>query len=431
MNELLYYLLPVAIVVISASWHLSHGRSRSEFHAAVHEESKEAGLSEPPSLHPVVDLSICMGSGACVDACPEQALGIIDGKGTVVSPAVCIGHGACAASCPVEAIKLVFGTAARGMEIPEVNPEFESNVHGIFIAGELGGMGLISKSVEQGRQAVATVAKRPRGKADYDLVIVGAGPAGISASLHALEEKLRSVTIEQEGSLGGATFHYPRRKISIHAPLTLPFFGEIKALEISKEYLSEIWQKILVEARPNIRFHEQMATIERDGELFVVRTNIDSYRTANVLLSIGRRGSPRKLGVPGEELPKVVYRMIEAEQYRGTHVLVVGGGDSALEAALDIAAQPGTTVTLSYRGNAFDRAKRNNRERLDDAIANKRLSLCLASNVEEITDREVVLSMAGDKQTIANDAVIICAGGTLPTSFLKDMGIKVNVHYGA
>ncbi len=430
MNDALFYLVPAAIFAISLRWNLSNKRKRSQDHATALKEAKEAGLTEPPSLHPVVDLGICVGSGACVRACPEQALGVIDGKGTVINPAFCIGHGACAAACPVEAIKLVFGTATRGMEIPEVNPEFESNVRGVFIAGELGGMGLISKAVEQGRQAIAAIAKRASGQADLDLVIIGAGPAGISASLHAHEQKLRYVTIEQEDSLGGTTYRYPRRKVVVTTPFTLPFVGEINVQEISKESLNEIWQKIYREAKPNIRFGEQMEGIERDGDLFVVKSNLGSYRTANVLLSIGRRGSPRKLGVPGENLPKVVYKLIEAEQYRGAHVLIVGGGDSALEAALDIAEQPGTTVTLSYRRNAFNRVKKNNRSRLDDAIANQRVKVFLESNVAEVLEKEVVLSIDGNKQKIINDAVIVCAGGELPSAFLKEIGIKVAMHYG-
>jgi thioredoxin reductase/NAD-dependent dihydropyrimidine dehydrogenase PreA subunit len=390
----------------------------------------ESGLTEPPSLHPVVDTSICIGSGACTRACPENAMGVIDGKGLLVSPSHCIGHGACAASCPVGAIKLVFGTAKRGMEIPNVNPEFETNVPGLFIAGELGGMGLIRNAVKQGTQAIGTIAGRPRGNADLDVIIVGAGPAGISASLAAKQSNLRYVTIEQEDSLGGTTYHYPRNKLVMTAPMNLPLIGEIKVREISKEALMEIWRGVLDKAKLDVHFSERMEDITQEDGVFVVKTSKGSYRAASVLLAIGRRGTPRKLGAKGEEHPKVVYRLIEAEQYRGLHVLVVGGGDSALEAALDISDQPGTTVTLSYRSNAFSRVKPKNRERLDQAIANQRIQAALETTVKEITPDLVRLKKGDEMIELPNQAIIVCAGGELPTPMLKKIGIAVEAHYG-
>src|SRR5574343_1228928 len=357
MSDLIYYLPPLLLILIPALFHLRAKKKHSESCHAVLKEAQESGLTEPPSLHPVVDLSICMGSGACVRSCPEHALGIIKGKGVLINPTHCIGPGACAPACPVGAIRLVFGTAKRGMDIPQVTPEFETNIPGIFIAGELGGMGLIRNAIRQGTHAVKAITARPRGQADLDLVIIGAGPAGISASLAAKEAGLKYVTIEQEDSLGGTTYHYPRNKLVMTLPRNLPLIGEIKVREISKEELMEIWTGVLDKATPNIRFSERMEEIAPHDSIFTVRTNKASYATANVLLAIGRRGTPRKLGVSGEENPKVVYRLIEAGQYQGKHVLVVGGGDSALEAALDVANEPGTHVTLSYRGKAFDRVK--------------------------------------------------------------------------
>lgn len=410
--------------------HMRKTHKRSCAHAAVLKEAREAGLTEPPTLHPVVDLSVCMGSGSCVRACPEKALGVINGKGVLINPSHCIGHGACAPACPVGAIKLVFGTAKRGVEIPQVNPEFETNIPGIFIAGELGGMGLIRNAVRQGTQAIGTIAQRPRGKADFDVVIVGAGPAGISSSLAAKAAGLRYVTIEQEDSLGGTTYHYPRNKLVMTAPMKLPLFGEVKVKEVSKEELMEIWTGVLDKAEPDIRFSERMEEIVQEEDGFTVRTNKSSYRTANILLAIGRRGTPRKLGAKGEEHPKVVYRLIDPEQYRGRRVLVVGGGDSALEAALDVANEPGTTVTLSYRGRAFDRVKPKNRTRLEEAIVNKKIVQILESTVKEICEDKVVLAKGESSLELPNDAVIVCAGGELPTPMLKKIGIQVEAHYG-
>jgi len=291
-------------------------------------------------------------------------------------------------------------------------------------------MGLIRKAVEQGRQAIVNIAKRPKGQTQYDLVIVGAGPAGISASLNAQEQKFKYVTIEQEDAAGGTTYHYPRRKLVMTAPLKLPVVGEIKVREVSKEALMDIWSQVIAKTKPNIRYNEQMTNIERIDGGFVVTTNRDSYRTANILLAIGRRGTPRKLGAKGEDRSKVMYRLIEAEQYKNAHVLVVGGGDSALEAALDVSDQPGTTVTLSYRGNVFNRVKPKNRSRIEEATASGRVQLRMESVVEEITEKEVIMKWGGEHHHIANDAVIVCVGGELPTPFLKKLGIQVETRYG-
>lgn len=431
MSDLIYYALPCLIVLIAAILHLRKRRRVSETFHALLKESEEAGLTEPPSLHPVVDLAICMGSGSCARACPEKALGIVKGKAVLVNPSHCIGHGACAQACPAGAIKLVFGTAKRGVDIPDVNPDFETNVPGIFIAGELGGMGLIRNAIRQGTQAVRSIADRPRGTAALDLLIVGAGPAGIAASLAAREAGLNYVTIEQEDSVGGTTYHYPRNKLVMTAPMNLPLIGEIDVREISKEELMEIWNSVIDKGQPNIRFSERMEEIALSDGRFAVRTNKDRFETASILLAIGRRGTPRKLGAKGEEQAKVVYRLIESAQYRGRHVLVVGGGDSALEAALDLSGEPGTTVILSYRGKAFDRVKPKNRTRLAEAIGNGRIEQILESTVHEITADIVRLKSADGILDRPNDAVIVCAGGELPMPMLKKIGIRVDTRYGA
>jgi thioredoxin reductase/ferredoxin len=421
------YVIPLLLVLM---FYLRRGRRHEAADVATWQSAVESGLTEPTTLHPVVDPRRCLGSKACVSACPEKAIGIIGGKAQLVNPAHCIGHGACKTACPHSAIELVFGTEKRGVDIPQVKPNFETNVPGIFIAGELGGMGLIRKAVEQGRQAMDSIAKLKGGKQPYDVVIVGAGPAGISASLGAMEKKLRFVTVEQEDAFGGTVYHYPRNKVVMTAPVQLPIIGKMKFGEVSKEKLLEFWQGVLKQTGLKINFFERMETIKPDGQGFIVKTSKQEYRTRAVLLTIGRRGTPRKLGVPGEEQAQVVYRLIDPEQYRQRHVLVVGGGDSALEAALACADEPGTSVALSYRSEAFARVKEKNRKRLEAAQQSGRVQVLLKSNVKQIESGKVILDQDGKRIELRNDAVIVSAGGVLPTPFLKEIGILVETKYG-
>lgn len=428
---LMVYALP--LVALWAGWIL-HGRRRSRRALAVLEDNRQAGLIEPASLHPVIDPARCLGCAACARACPEKTvLGIIDGKAALIEPTLCVGHGACQSACPTDAIALVFGTETRGVDIPVLTPQFETSVPGIFIAGELGGMGLIKNAIEQGRQAIASVASHARRLAAdpdvLDVVIVGCGPAGISASLGAMERKLAFVTLDQ-ATLGGTVAHFPRGKLVMTAPATLPLIGEVRFGEISKERLLGFWQDVLARTGLEPRFEEQVTAIEREGTHFAVTSSRGRYRAKAVLLAIGRRGTPRSLDVPGEDLEKVVYRLIDPEQYAGRHVLVVGGGDSALEAAGQLAEQPGTTVTLSYRGQAYGRARARNRDRVRELVAAGRIEELLGSKVVAIEPDAVRLDCGGQTRHLANDAVIICAGGILPTQFLEGIGINVETKFG-
>ena len=431
---LLVYAAPLVAIWV---WYLSRRHRSEKRNRAVQERARAAGLLEPVSLHPVIDPTKCIGCGSCVKACPEQpehhVLGLIGGKAQLLSASDCIGHGACRAACPADAITLVFGSEKRGVDIPLLTPNFETSVPGLFVAGELGGMGLIRNALAQGRQAVDSIhERRPKAKDRLDLVIVGAGPAGFSASLAAKSHSMKFVTVEQE-SLGGCVFQYPRAKLVMTAPADIPLVGKVRFTHTSKEELLEFWTS--VERKTGVGVHmkyrESVTSIDKDPQGgFVVTTSKSQYRTMSVLLAIGRRGTPRKLDVPGESLPKVVYRLIDPEQYVANRVLVVGGGDSALEAAASIAEAGCKDVTLSYRGDAFTRAKPRNRERVAGLAKAGKMRVLLESNVRRIEPDSVVIEQRGQDVELPNDAVIVSAGGILPTDFLKKIGIHVETKYG-
>ncbi len=396
-------------------------------------QSIELGTNEPVSLHPRIDPNTCIGSGTCVNVCPEgQVLGLIDGRAQLINPSACIGYGECLRNCPVNAITLVLGTEKRSVELPLINANFETNMTGIYIVGELGGMGLIRNAIIQGVQAIEGIAKtRCRSiEGIYDVLIVGAGPAGLGASLAAMRAGLRFITVDQY-DLGGTVLQYPRHKIVMTAPVELPLYGKVKPHETTKEALLDLWGDVVKQTGLKIHSHERVIAMERDVDgIFTIRTTKSQYRAQRVILAIGRRGSPRKLGVPGEDLPKVTYRLIEPENFANSHCLVIGGGDSAIEAAIALSEQTHCEVTLSYRDDVFRRAKPKNRERIQAAAADGTVTLTLNSNVVEITPEAASISQNGTRLTIPNDYVFIFIGGELPNDFLKKIGVAIETVHG-
>jgi len=396
--------------------------------------AKEEGLFEPISLHPFIDLNTCIGSGACVSDCPEKdILGIVNGKATVINTSHCVGHGACFHACPVEAISLRIGTETRGVDLPHINQNFETNMKGIYIAGELGGMGLIKNSVEQGQQAIDNIvkSKKPSKQNVFDVIIIGAGPAGISATLAAKKYGLTSLTLEQD-SLGGTVFTFPRAKVVMTAPMDLPLYGKIKLFNTSKSELLELWKKVIAEQHIEIKEHTKVEHIipKEDGSFKVVTKQGDEYYCNNVLLAIGRRGSPRKLNVPGEDSAKVAYRLLEPERIIDKNIIVVGGGDAAIETALLL--KDTNHVILSYRSDKFSRLKPKNKIIIDEAIANNKIKVIFNSNLKAINQANVVMNASDTnlETIIENDLVYIFAGGELPTAFLQKAGVEISKRFG-
>lgn len=432
LEQLIIYSVVAGLIFLTIFLYVRSLRRNSRKVEAKIQKAKEEGLHEPVSLHPEIDLNTCIQSGACIEACPEkEIIGIRNGKAALINASRCIGHGACFHACPVEAITLVIGTEKRGVDLPHVKQDFETNVPGIFIAGELGGMGLIKNSVEQGKQAVGNIARTiSKAKTDSeDLVIIGAGPAGISATLEAKRLGLKTVTVEQD-TLGGTVFSFPRSKIVMTAPMDLPLYGKVQLTETKKSELLGIWVKALEANQIKIRENTKVESITREGELFAVHVSTgETLRTKSVLLAIGRRGTPRKLNIPGEQLEKVAYRLLEPEQIEGKNILVVGGGDSAIEAALALSEQ--NKVVLSYRSEAFQRIKPKNSEKIKAAMANNKVDVRFSSNVLNIGEESILLSLSGGESLeMANDLVYIFAGGELPTEFLKKAGVEITTRFG-
>ncbi len=426
------YLIALVLTVLIIYLYIKYNKKKSEKTEAKIRKASELGLHEPVSLHPVVDINTCIGSGACITACPEKdILGIADGHAKVINASRCVGHGACFHACPMHAITLCIGTEKRGVDLPHVSTEFETNINGLFIAGELGGMGLIKNAVEQGRQAVEYITKKidKNLNAEYDVVIIGAGPAGISATLTAEKYNLKYLTLEQD-SLGGTVFNFPRSKIVMTSPMNIPLYGNVKLSQTSKTELLELWRNIISENKIKINEHEKVISIAKEDGKFIITTDKGRYSSLGAVLAIGRRGSPRKLGIPGEKSEKVFYRLLEPELIRGKNILIVGGGDSAIESALLLCGD--NFVTVSYRGEAFSRLKESNYNKINNAVKKNKVKIIYNSSPVEIIGSEVSLSVKGQNipLKLKNDLVYIFAGGELPNAFLEKSGIKITKKFG-
>ncbi|HWC18254.1 MAG TPA: NAD(P)-binding domain-containing protein, partial [Terriglobales bacterium] len=388
----------------------------------------------PRSQHPHIDAAYCIGCGACTQVCPEgDVLAMLGGKAVIVNGYKCVGHSLCAEACPVGAITMVRAGASMGADMPHLTPEYETNIRNLFIVGELGGLALIKNAVNQGRECVDSIAHRIKSERRgsypdvHDVLIVGAGPAGISASLRAIEHKLKYVTIEQD-EVGGTISKFPRQKLVMTSPVELPLYGKLNKRELSKENLLAIWQKVLARADFRVRAGEKVEDVKRSADgTFTVMTTKNQYRARAVVLALGRAGTPRKLGVEGEELPKVMYRLIETDHYRNKQILIVGGGDSAVEAAMGLARQPGNRVTLSYRKECFSRIKDRNMQRIQQCMHKGEVNVIFNSVPLKFTASSVVLEVNGRSKEIANDFVWIFAGGTPPNDFLKKIGIQMGL----
>jgi thioredoxin reductase len=402
----------------------------------VEDEVPGAAGADVVSLHAVVRADLCVGCGACVPVCPEPGAIKMVGKLATVQTSLCKGHGKCVEACPVGGIVLATGASVHRVVVPLVDTDFESNVPGVYVVGELGGRGLIKNAINEAKVAVEHIASElpPRkenapapaaGTDDvFDVVVVGSGPAGISAGLESLRRHLHYVVLEQ-GTLADTIRKYPRAKFLLAEPVTVPLYGDLWVSDASKETLLQVWESIIARTGLDVRTGHRVTNVSRANSLIHVETSERVFRARRVVLAMGRRGNPRRLGVPGEELGKVIYDVADMESFAGQRMLVVGGGDSALESAIGLARQPGTTVTLSYRGENFSRAKDRNRTHLEEAVHCGALRVMLNSEVREIGDGDVVVETMGQHEIIPNDIVVVRIGGEPPYTFLEKIGIRI------
>jgi thioredoxin reductase/Pyruvate/2-oxoacid:ferredoxin oxidoreductase delta subunit len=384
------------------------------------------------SMHAVVRGDLCVGCGTCADACPEPGAITVLNKLATVDISLCKGHGECVNACPIGAIALSTGASVTRVTVPQVDANFETNVPGLYIVGELGGRGLIKNAINEGKIAIEHVARLTQARAPspvpdeqvLDVIIVGSGPAGLSAGLEALRRGLAYRVLEQ-GSISDTVRKYPRRKILLAEPVQVPLYGDLWIADSSKETLLQVWETIVANTGLEILTGQRVENVARDGAVFRVSSTAGTHLARHVVLAMGRRGTPRRLGVPGEDLDKVLYDIIEMEAFAGRRVLVVGGGDSAIESAVGLANQDGTEVTLAYRGDAFTRIKDRNQAKIAAAIASGRVRAMFRSVVREIRGDVVVLDVAGETTILPNDDVVIRIGGDAPLAFLERLGVRI------
>jgi len=425
-SYLIWIITAVIFSVIFIPYYRNFKRKQKEF-LKRKQEAVSLGIGRPRSQFPMVDNSACIGCGSCVEACPEgDVLGVVFGKATIINGDRCVGHGYCEQVCPVGALKVGLGDIKTREDIPITNDFNETNVEGLYIAGELGGISLIRNAISQGRMVIEKIASRVKDldvRCDYDVIIVGGGPAGLSASLTAIEKDLSYLVLDQQEP-GGTILQYPRKKLVMTQPVDIPLYGRLDKSEYSKEHLLETWLSAIDKFGVTIKPLEKVDNVTKKEKYFEVTTPKGTYTSKFVVLAMGRRGTPRKLGVPGESLKKVMYQLVDAQSFNNSNILVVGGGDSAVEAVVGLARQPGNKVSISYRKPQFFRMKKKNEDRINELIRSKEITPIFESNVKEILEDSVRIDRAGKELEIPNDYVFIFAGGIPPFDMLKKMGIK-------
>jgi thioredoxin reductase (NADPH) len=393
----------------------------------------------------LINYNKCVPIGACVKACPFDVLAMVphpDRGGKVLPKAVnleqCKACRACEESCGVKAIQVVTaGESAAALSLPEIDANYESNVPGLYVIGEAAGKPLVKNANNLGFHVVnhmLTDGLAP-GHAqsaglDYDVIVLGAGPAGLSAAVSAKKVGLRALLLERHEAF--ANTHrkdYPKGKEVIAEPIDVQSLGHLPIFTATKEEVLAAWGAVIEKEQLDIRYHTRIESIERDDSGFTVLTDSARYDALRVVIATGARGSPRRLAVPGAELPHVRYALEDANEFANVACVVVGGGDNALETAIFLSdAQRGKkgSVALVYRGNSFKRARAEARAEVEARAKAGRLTVHLDTNPIEIRANTIALEKKGGaKLDVRADAVFTMLGAEPALDFLSRIGVKI------
>ncbi len=276
---------------------------------------------------------------------------------------------------------------------PSFDKNFQSNVKGLYVIGDIAGAPVIKLAMEQGYNVIEHIATLSDSRAEeegiYDILVVGSGASGLNAALQAGERELSCIILEKE-KVASTIENFPEGKWVYAEPDEIPPKGKLWLDGATKEDLLERWHKIIDNNNLDVRLDHGVESIVKDGKNFTVTTHSGSiFKARRVILSIGQRGNPRKLGVPGEDREEVYHRLYSPKHYNNEDIIVVGGGNSAVEAALVLSEQ--NRVVLSYRKDAFERLFKDNRRKLDEAIRLGKIKLVLNSNVTEFGNDSATL----------------------------------------
>lgn len=421
----------------------------------------------PPYPHPVVITERCIGCHACVDACPHDVLAIVNGVATPVAREQCMEDTSCQVECPVNPKACIVVNTTKQIaprKAPARDSRFMTNVPGCYIVGDVSGTPLIKNAANEGADVIRHVAEELRNgvpsepKAELDVAIIGVGPAGLSAAITARQSALRYVAVEQDRVL--ATIEaYPANKYVFFKPETMESRGaiEVEGAGRQREEILESWKGVMLSSGVRVNELESCKSVRRaeDGDYFLIETERvaakaqATYRARRVVLALGNRGSPMRLKVPGEDLKvtvggrvedKVKYKLTDPEDHRGRRVVVVGAGNSAVEAVVDLVARRQgdrisyrpdgeiNEVTLVIRSDMKNDLKFLNKQQVYDCIDEGKVRVFFGTTVKEIREGEVVLMNARtfeEVATVPNDFVFAMIGGDRPTKFLESIGIKI------
>lgn len=390
------------------------------------------GTAEPTAnqtpgqnLRPLIDIDLCVGCATCVHVCPFNVLEIVNEKAIAARLEDCTGYAACALECPTNAITLVPGGPMQQVELPVYNEKLETNVPGLYLAGEVTGKALIKIAINQGKQVVQSILETPPQKnGGYDVIVVGGGPAGVSTGIAAKAENLKVLVLEQS-SVANTIQNYPRHKFVMAEPVMIPLYGPLWMEDASKETLLKCWTEIIQKTGLVVNEHEKVLAIEHHEGAFEVKSTKGAYAGKRVVIAVGKRGSPRKLNVPGEDLSKVAYNLLDAESYREKAICIVGGGDSGIEAANSLARTDlQNTVWIVHRAADFGKAKPRNQKKIKRSMDEGRVKAFFNAGVTAIKEKTVIVKTEGGHEEIDNDYIFIMAGGESPKKFLTECGIE-------